>query len=124
MFINNKLKYFNNIVKKRNRSIISINCTVAFFKHWNNSNCFHKDGMVTPVTLRLKIYVNKGIKISEPPLIVKDGIPSNPTQLEGLRRFIALLTSAAEIGAVGNKSEVTVSEGVMDVQDVLKLDSK
>jgi hypothetical protein len=44
--------------------------------------------------------------------------------LEGLKRFIALLTSAAEIGAVGNKSEVTVSEGVMDGQDVLKLDSK
>jgi hypothetical protein len=44
--------------------------------------------------------------------------------LEGLRRLIALLTSAAEIGAVGKKSKVTVSEGVTDRQDVLKIDSK
>jgi hypothetical protein len=44
--------------------------------------------------------------------------------LEGLRRLIALLTSAAEIGAVGKKSEVTVSVGVTDRQDVLKIDSK
>jgi hypothetical protein len=41
--------------------------------------------------------------------------------LEGLRRLIALLTSAAEI-AVGKKSEVTVSEGLTDRQDVLKID--
>jgi hypothetical protein len=39
-------------------------------------------------------------------------------------RLIALLTSAAEIGAVGKKSEVTVSEGLMDRQDVMKMDSK
>jgi hypothetical protein len=44
--------------------------------------------------------------------------------LEGLRRLIALLTSTAEIGAVGKKYEVTVSEGVTDRQDVLKIDSK
>jgi hypothetical protein len=44
--------------------------------------------------------------------------------LEGLRRLIALLTSAAEVGAVGTKSEVTESVGVMDRQDVLKFDSK
>jgi hypothetical protein len=35
-----------------------------------------------------------------------------------------LLTSAAEIGAVDKKSEVTVSVGVTDRQDVLKIDSK
>jgi hypothetical protein len=43
--------------------------------------------------------------------------------LEGLKRLIALLTSTAEIGAVGKKSEVTVSV-VTDRQDVLKFDSK
>jgi hypothetical protein len=36
---------------------------------------------------------------------MKDGIPSNPKHLECLRRLTALLTSAAEIGAVGKKSE-------------------
>jgi hypothetical protein len=38
------------------------------------------------------------------PLITKHGIPSNPTHLEGLRRLIALRTSAAEIGVVGKTS--------------------
>jgi hypothetical protein len=44
--------------------------------------------------------------------------------LEGLRRLIALLTSAAETGAVGKKSEVTLSVGLMDREDVLKIESK
>jgi hypothetical protein len=38
--------------------------------------CFHNDGNVTLVKLRLKIKVNKGVKISEQPLISKDVIPS------------------------------------------------
>jgi hypothetical protein len=42
--------------------------------------------------------------------------------LEDLRFLIALLTSAAEIGAMGTKSDVTVSEGVTDRKDVLKID--
>jgi hypothetical protein len=44
--------------------------------------------------------------------------------LEGLRRSIALLTLAAEIGAMGKKSEVTASVGLTDKQDVSKIDSK
>jgi hypothetical protein len=67
--------------------------------------CFHKDGKVALVTLRLNICVNRGINTSKQPLIMKDGIPSSPTHLEGLRHLIALLTSATEIGAVGKKSE-------------------
>jgi hypothetical protein len=63
--------------------------------------CFRKDGKVSLATLRLKMYVNNGIKMSEQPLIINDGIRSIPTHLDGVRRFIALLTSAAEIGAVG-----------------------
>jgi hypothetical protein len=45
---------------------------------------------------------------------MKDGIPSSPTHLEGLRRLIALFTSAAEIRAVGKKSEAIRSEGIID----------
>jgi hypothetical protein len=37
---------------------------------------------------------------------MKDGI-SSPTHLVGLRRFIALLTSVAEIRAADKTSEVT-----------------
>jgi hypothetical protein len=44
--------------------------------------------------------------------------------LEGLRFLIALLTSAAEIAVMGKKSEVTVSVGLTDRQDVLKIDLK
>jgi hypothetical protein len=43
--------------------------------------------------------------------------------LEDRRRLNALLISAAEIGAVGKTSEVTVSEVLTDRQDVLKIDS-
>jgi hypothetical protein len=43
---------------------------------------------------------------------MKDGIPSAHTRLDGLRRFIDLLTYAAEIGAVGKRPEVTEWEGV------------
>jgi hypothetical protein len=124
MVINYKFKYFGKIIKNRNWSVITNNGTVAFFKHWNNNSCFHNDGKVALVKLRLKIQLNKGVKISEQTLITKNGIPSNPTHLEGLGRLVALLTSAAEIGAVGKKSEVTVSVGVTDRQDVLKIDSK
>jgi hypothetical protein len=35
---------------------------------------------------------------------MNDGIPSSPTHLEGLRRLIALLTSAAEMEAVGKRN--------------------
>jgi hypothetical protein len=55
---------------------------------------------------------------------MNDGIPSNPTHLEGLRRLIALLTSAAEIGAVGNKSVIIGSERVADGQVVAKINFK
>jgi hypothetical protein len=80
-----------------------------FLNNGTTAVCFQKNGKVTLVTMRLKIQVNKGNKVSEQPLIMNDGIPSNPTYLEGLRRLTALLTSAAEITAVSKKSDVTVS---------------
>jgi hypothetical protein len=45
---------------------------------------------------------------------MKDGMPSSPTHLDGLRGLIALLTSAAEIGAMGKKSEAIRSERITD----------
>jgi hypothetical protein len=69
----------------------------SFFKTGTTAVCFHKDGKVALVTLRLNISVNSGINTSEQSLIMNDGIPSSRTHLEGLRRLIALLTSAAEI---------------------------
>jgi hypothetical protein len=69
--------------------------------------CFHKDGKVSLATLRLKLYVNNGIKVTEQHLLINNGMPSIPTHLDDLRRFIALLTSAAEIGAVSKENVVT-----------------
>jgi hypothetical protein len=43
--------------------------------------------------------------MSEQPLIINYGIPSKSTHSGGLRRFTALLTSAAETGAVGKKKK-------------------
>jgi hypothetical protein len=45
---------------------------------------------------------------------MEDGIPSSPTHLEGLRHLKALLTSAADMAAVGKKSEAIRSEGIID----------
>jgi hypothetical protein len=59
--------------------------------------CFHKDGKVALLTLRLNICVNSVINTTEQPLIMKDGIPISPTHLERLNSLKALLTSAAEI---------------------------
>jgi hypothetical protein len=56
--------------------------------------------------------------------MINDGMPSKPTHLEGFGYFIALLTSAAEIHAVGKKSVVTDCGAVMVGQDVLKTDLK
>jgi hypothetical protein len=64
------------------------------------------------------------MRISEQPLIMNDGITSNPTHLKGLRRLIAQLTSEAGTGAVGKKSDIIGSEGVTDRQIVLKTDLK
>jgi hypothetical protein len=40
MIINYEFKYFGKIIKSRNRSVITNNDTVAFFKHWNSSSLF------------------------------------------------------------------------------------
>jgi hypothetical protein len=40
MVINDKIKYFGKIIKNRNRSVITNNGNVPFFKHWNNSSLF------------------------------------------------------------------------------------
>jgi hypothetical protein len=55
---------------------------------------------------------------------MNDGIPSSPTHLEGLRGLIALLTSPAEIGIVGKKSDIIGSERVTDGQVVLNIVSE
>jgi hypothetical protein len=46
---------------------------------------------------------------------MNEGIPSSPTHSEGLSRLIALLTSTAEIGAVGKNSEAIRLEGLIDL---------
>jgi hypothetical protein len=40
-----------------------------------------------------------GIKIPEQPFMIKPGISSGPTDLEGFRLLMALQTSSSEMGA-------------------------
>jgi hypothetical protein len=48
--------------------------------------------------LRYKIYLSRGANIVEPPLITVLGVPSNATDLEGLRGFMAFKMSNWENG--------------------------
>jgi hypothetical protein len=40
MVVNDELRYFGKIVKNRNRSVITNNGTIAFFKHRDDSSLF------------------------------------------------------------------------------------
>jgi hypothetical protein len=112
---------FLNNVRKVGRLVLS---RISCLNTGRTAVCFHKNGKVTLVKLRWKIWVNIGIKISEQPLIIKAEIPSNTKHLQGIRRLLALLTSTAEMEVVGKKSDVTGSEWVTDGQVVLKFDLK
>jgi hypothetical protein len=46
--------------------------------------------------------------MSEQPLIINERISSTLTQLDSLRHSVALMTSAAEIGALGKPSEARI----------------
>jgi hypothetical protein len=47
---------------------------LPFLNTGTTAVCFHEDGKVSLAMLRLNIYVNNGIKMSEQPLIIKDTI--------------------------------------------------
>ena len=63
--------------------------------------CFKRVGEIRCDKLRLKINLHTGIKISEQPFIINEGMPSSPTDFDGHRHFIALRTSEAETEAIG-----------------------
>lgn len=50
-------------------------CNATFLEYWNSSS-LNPQGWKSLATLWLQIYANKRIKLSEQPLIIKDGIPS------------------------------------------------
>jgi hypothetical protein len=49
--------------------------------------------------------LSKGTNITVQPLMMNPGISSSPTDLDGLRRLIALTTSESVTGAKGKNSE-------------------
>jgi hypothetical protein len=53
--INGKLKYVGKIIKNRYRSVITNNGIVAFSNTGTTAVCFHNDGKMKVVKLRLKI---------------------------------------------------------------------
>lgn len=83
MIINNKFKNSRKVVKFGYKSVVSDHST-AVLNTGTTAVSINKDGKVSLTTLRLSVYVSTGIKILEQPLMLKDGIPSNPTHLDGL----------------------------------------
>jgi hypothetical protein len=69
------------------------------------ATCFHRVGKICCDKMRLKINLRTGIKLSEQPLLIIAGIPSNPTDFDERRRLIALRTSESETDATGTESD-------------------
>jgi hypothetical protein len=65
---------------------------------------FHCAGKCSCDRLRLKIYLSSGANIVEEPSVIKLGIPSGPTDFEGLGRLIALKMSNSVMGGRCRKS--------------------
>jgi hypothetical protein len=71
---------------------------------------FHCVGKCSCVKLISKIYLSSGANIVEQPFVIKLGIRSSPTDLEGRRHVMAFKTSNSEMGenceiSLDNKSE-------------------
>jgi hypothetical protein len=68
--------------------------------------------MSTPVIWREEHLWNVSVlqRVHLSDLVINYEIPSKPTHLDELGRFIALLTSAAQTGAVDKKCVVTYSQ--------------
>jgi len=65
---------------------------------------FHCAGKCSCDKLRLKIYLSSGANTVKHPFMIKLGIPSGPTDFEGLRRFMALKMSDSLMGGKCKKS--------------------
>jgi hypothetical protein len=109
------------MVKYRYRSVVADHSTAAFLENWYNSSIFPQGWKCLTRYTKIKYVCGQRNTNIRATLMINDGIQSKPTHLEGFRR---LLTSAAEISAVGKKSVVTDCETVMVGQDVLKIDLK
>jgi hypothetical protein len=60
---------------------------------------FHCFGKCSCDQLRLKIYLSSGANIIEKPFTIKLGVPSGPTDFEGLRRLMAFKMSNSVMGS-------------------------
>jgi hypothetical protein len=59
---------------------------------------FHSVGKCSRDRLRSKTYLSSGANIVEQPFMMTPVIPSSPTDLQGLRRFIDFKMSNSEMG--------------------------
>jgi hypothetical protein len=64
----------------------------------------HRAGKCSYDRLRLKIYLSSGVNIVEQLFMIKLGMPSGPTDFEGLTRLIALKMSNSVMGSKCKKS--------------------
>jgi hypothetical protein len=101
MIMNNEFKQLREVIENRNGSVVVHGGMIASFKYWYNSSFFP----CCWVRLKLNICLSIGIKIPEQPFMIKPGISSCPTDLEGFSLLMVLQTSASEIGARDKNSE-------------------
>jgi hypothetical protein len=78
---------------------------LPFLNTGTTADYFHAAGKYCCVRLKLKICLRIGIQIYEQPFMIKPGISSSLTDLEGFSLLMALQTSASEMGARDTNSE-------------------
>jgi hypothetical protein len=88
-----------------------------FLKIGTTAACFHNEVNFPVNKMRLKMWLKRGVNISEQPFVIKLGISSGPTHFAERRRLMARLTSEAEIYGIFRKSEQVRSElfGVLTI---------
>jgi hypothetical protein len=95
MIMNNEFKHIIEIIEEINRSLVAHSSMIASFNYEYNSSFL---GKYCWVRLELNICLRRGINVPEQPFMIKSGISASPTDLEGFILFMALQTSASEIG--------------------------
>jgi hypothetical protein len=105
MNMNNEFKQFREITENRNGSVVAHSDMIASFKYWYNSSFCPCSRKILLGHAQVKYMPKIAIKILEQPFMIKPGISSSPTDLEGFNLLMALQTSASELGARDQNSE-------------------
>jgi hypothetical protein len=105
MIVINEFRQHREIIDNRDGPVVAHNCVTACFKYWYNSSFFPCSRKILLCQAQVENMPKNRNKISERPFMIKPGISSSPTDLEGFSLLMALQTSASEMGAKNKNSE-------------------